>query len=184
MLRSGKKLSVPTDREILEIRFNSDGSAVFARTQEGWAAWDTSGGTSLPSDAPPPSEANFQVPNARAVTSPDGKFRIVDHRQLIDAVSGRVLVTAAHPLNLSDGSRYVWTWTDVELPTIIVWDAASGQQLWTATANDINSKDFLVMEFPDGRVRLSEGAERLVRLVRGFQTRPFDDAAKRTFLHP
>jgi hypothetical protein len=95
-----------------------------------------------------------------------------------------VLVTAAQHLNLSDGSRYVWTWSDVQLPTIIVWDAASGQPLWTATANDMNSEDFLVIEFPDGRVRLSEGAERLVRLVRGFQVRPFDEAAKRKFLHP
>jgi hypothetical protein len=184
VLRSGKKLFVPTDREILEIRLNSDGSAVFARTQAGWAAWDTSSGTSLPADAPPPSEEDFKVPNARAVTSPDGKFRIVDHRQLIDAACGRVLITAANALNLSDGSRYVWTWSNVQLQSIIVWDAASGQQLWTATANDTNSKDFLVMEFPDGRLRLSEGAERQVRLVRGFQTRPFDDAAKRTFLHP
>jgi len=124
------------------------------------------------------------VPNARDVTSPDGKRRIVDQRQLVDAASGRVLATAARPLQFSDGSRYVWTSSDVQLPTIIVWDAASGQQLWTATANDTNATDFLVMEFPDGRVRLSEGTERLLRLVRGFQVRPFDETAKRKFLRP
>jgi len=184
VLRSGKKLFVATDRAILEIRFNPDGSTVFARTQAGWAAWDTSSGTSLPADAPPPSEEDLMVPNARDVTSPDGKRRIVDQRQLVDAASGRVLATAARPLQFSDGSRYVWTSSDVQLPTIIVWDAASGQQLWTATANDTNATDFLVMEFPDGRVRLSEGTERLLRLVRGFQVRPFDETAKRKFLRP
>jgi WD40 repeat protein len=181
VLRSGKKLFVPTDQAILEIRFNPDGSAVFARTQAGWAAWDTSSGASLPSHAPPPSVEDFEMPNAPDVTSPDGKFRIVDQRQLIDAVSGRVLVTAKF-LYFCDGSRYACA--DTDLQAITVWDAASGQQLWTATANDTNSKDFLVIAFPDGRVRLSKGAERLVRLVRGFQARPFDDAAKRRFLHP
>lgn len=184
VLRSGRKLFVPTERAILEIRFTPDGSTVFARTQAGWAAWDTSSGTSLPADAPPPSEEDFKVPNARDVTSPDGKRGIVDQRQLVDAASGRVLVTSARPLQFSDGSRYVWTQSNVQLPTIIVWDAASGQQLWTATANDTNAADFLVMEFPDGRVRLSEGTERLLRLVRGFQVRPFDEAAKRKFLRP
>jgi WD40 repeat protein len=179
VLRSGRKLFIPTDREILEIRFNPDGSAVFARTQAGWAAWDTANGTSLPSDALPPWEEDFEAPDARVVTSPDGKLAIIDQRQLIDTATGRILVTAPH-LRFSDGSRYVWACSD--LRTITVWDAASGQQLWTATANDTNSKEFLVLEFPDGRVRLSEGAERLIRLVRGFQVRRFDAAAERTFL--
>jgi WD40 repeat protein len=179
VLRSGRKLLIPTDREILEIRFNPDGSAVFARTQAGWAAWDTSNGTSLPSDALPPSDEDFEASNPRAVTSPDGKFRIIDRHKLMDVATGRTLVTG-RDLRFSDGSRYVWACSD--LRTIIVWDAASGQQLWTATANDTNGEDFLVLQFPDGRVRWSEGAERLIRLVRGFQARPFDAAAQRTFL--
>lgn len=141
VLRSGKKLFIPTSEKVNAIRFNSDGSAVFALTQTGWAAWDTSSGASLPLNAPPPSEENF-------------------------------------------GSKYVSAESKVDSFTIIVADAASGQQLWTATANDGEGDDFLLMEFPDGRVRLSKGAEPLVRLVRGFEVRPFDDAAKKAFVHP
>jgi hypothetical protein len=184
VLRSGNKRFIPTDRAILEIRFNPDGNVLFARTEAGWAAWNTSNETSLPSDGLPPSEEDLDPLNAPDIASPDGKFRIVDHRRLVDAASGRVLVTAPNPLSFSEGTRYVWTWSNVHRQSIIVWDTASGQRLWTATANDTNSDDFLIMEFPDGRVRLSEGAERLVRLVRGFEVRPFDDAAKRIFLSP
>ena len=74
--------------------------------------------------------------------------------------------------------------TERDAASITAWDAASGQTLWTATANDTNGEDFLLIEFPDGRVRLSESAERMVRLVRGFEVRPFNDAAKPAFVHP
>jgi hypothetical protein len=140
VLRSGKKVFIPTSEKVNAIRFNSDGSAVFALTQTGWAAWDTSSGVSLPLNAPPPDEGF--------------------------------------------GSKYVWDWSKLKPFTIIVSDASSGQQLWTATANDGEGEDFLLMEFPDGRVRLSKSAESLVRLVRGFEVRPFDDAAKKAFVHP
>jgi hypothetical protein len=181
VLRSGKKLFITTSQEVKEIRLNPDGSAVFARTQAGWAGWDTSSGASLTFDTPPPSDEDLRTPSTRDFVSPDGKFRIIDDRQLVDAASGRILVRALN-MNLSDGSRYVWAWSEFE--SIIVWDAASGQKLWTATANDTNGEDFLFLEFPDGRVRLSASAERLVKLVRGFQVRPFDDAAKGAFVHP
>ena len=81
-------------------------------------------------------------------------------------------------------SKYVSAESKVDSFTIIVADAASGQQLWTATANDGEGEDFLLMEFPDGRVRLSKGAEPLVKLVRGFEVRPFDDAARKAFVRP
>jgi hypothetical protein len=181
LLRSGKTLFIPTDHEVLEIRLDVTGTTVFARTQTGWAAWNTSSGTSLPSAGVPPPDADVAIWNARAVTSPDGKIRITDQRQLIDTETGRVLL-ARRNLHLSDGWKYVWA--PLDLRSFAVWDAVSGAELWTATAGDTNSEDFLILKFPDGRVRLSEGAERLVKLVRGFQVRPFDDAARRAFLHP
>lgn len=181
LVRSGKTFFIPTDQQIQEIRLSPSGSAVFARTQAGWSAWDASDGKSLPTGPLPLSEEDFQIWNDRAVTSPDGKFRIIDQRQLVDTATGRILFTALN-LRLSDGWKYVWASSDSR--SITVWDVASGQKLWTVTANDTNDKDFLVVEFPDDRLRLSEGAERLVSLVRGYQVRPFDDVAKRAFLHP
>ena len=94
LLRSGKKLFIPTDQQIQEIRLNASGSAVFARTQAGWSAWDTSDGKSRPSDPLPPPDEDFEVWNDPIATSPDGKFKVVDHRQLVDTATGRILVTA------------------------------------------------------------------------------------------
>ena len=37
------------------------------------------------------------------------------------------------------------------------------------------------MTFPDGRLRATAGAERYVKLVKGFEVRPFDQAARRVF---
>jgi hypothetical protein len=101
-----------------------------------------------------------------------------------DTLSGASIPFKAPPPSDQDsGSRYVWTWSKLEPSTIIVSDAASGQKLWTATANDSNGADFVFLEFPDGRVRLSNSAEPLLKLVHGFQVRPFDDAAKKAFVH-
>ena len=181
VVRSGKTLFIPTDAKALEIRLDVTGNAVFARTQAGWAAWNTSSGMGLPLASVPPADADIEIWNAPAVTSPDGKLRINDQRQLIDTATGRVLLARPN-LHLSDGWKYVWA--PLDLRSFAVWDAVSGEKLWTATAGDTNSGDFLILKFPDGRVRLSEGAERLVKLVRGFQVRPFDETAKRVFLHP
>jgi WD40 repeat protein len=181
LLRIGKKFFIPTDQEVKEIRLNPDGSTVFTRTEAGWAAWGTSNGAHLRTDPIPPSEQDFSALDSRDVISPDGKFRIVHQRQLVDVATGRILLEAPY-LSLSSDSRYVWAASD--LSSISVWDAASGQKLWTATANDGNGEDFLLIQFPDGRVRLSPSAEKLVKLVRGFQVRPFDGAARRAFVRP
>jgi hypothetical protein len=178
VFQSGRSLLIPADREILEIRLGSNGSTVFARTETGWSAWNASSGEKLSSFELPPSDEDVNALVNGAVSSPDGKYQIVNRHDLIEVASGRKLVSFEHPLHFTDGARYVWS------GSLTVWEAASGQRLWTADANEIYSKDFIVMQFPDGRVRLSEGAESKLRLVRGFEVRPFNDAAKRQFVHP
>jgi hypothetical protein len=177
--RSGKKRFIPTGEPVQEIRFDPKGRKVFARMQGHWWAWDTSDGKSLPPDPLPPAGEGWPPWQNRPVPSPDGKFRIDKGRQLVEVATGRILVTARN-LSVSDNWKYAWASSDPR--SIDVWDVATGQKLWTATGNDTNEKDFLVMTFPDGRVRLSRGAERLVRLVRGYEVRPFDAAARRAFV--
>lgn len=182
LIRSGMKIFIPTAQKVKEIRLNHDGRVVFAQTEAGWAAWNTSNRSRLPSRPLPPSENDFSASDSSDANSPDGKFRIVNQRELVDVASGRLLVNADGHLSLSYDSSYVWA--PSRLSGFTVWDAASGQEMWTATANDELGEEFLLIRFPDGRVRLSQGAEKRLKLVRGFQVRPFDDAARQAFVRP
>jgi len=41
-----------------------------------------------------------------------------------------------------------------------------------------------VMVFANGRLRVSPGAEKYVKLVKDFEVKPYDDAARRLFEQP
>lgn len=147
VVRSGTNLFFPTDTEVLEVRLGQDGRRIFARTEAGWSAWDASSATRLASfDVP-------AVPNGTPPGSPGAKLEIVQPSHEVDPCP--------------------------DLPTtsgmsIKRCDAATGRSLWLATAGDgASGRDFLIMQYPDGRVLVSQGAADLVKFVKGFDVRPF-----------
>jgi hypothetical protein len=153
VVQSGRRRFFPTTSEVLEIRLGQDGSQVFARTTAGWAAWEASSGTAISSLVLP------SVPNGTAPSSPGAKIEVVQPSYEIDPCP--------------------------DLPTtsdmaIKLCDAASGRSRWLATANDgAAGRDFLIMQYADGRVLVSEGAADLVKFVRGFDVRPFTEEGAR-----
>ena len=68
---------------------------------------------------------------------------------------------------------------DLFLATFTLRQIATGKTIWSLQGTpDLG----FVMSFSDGRVRISPGAEKYLKLVRGFEVKPFDAAAKRQFL--
>jgi hypothetical protein len=170
VVRSGKELFFPIDAEVSEVRLGADGSKIFARTKDGWSAWDASSGARLSSFAVPVAANEASATRRSRRKSSDGKLEIVKD-QLIETATGRVLVQGQF-LQFSEDSRFVWNTGPIPIQSIRVWEAASGRLLWRAIANDGENPDFLVMQHADGRAFVSEGAEGLVKFVRGFEVRP------------
>lgn len=98
-----------------------------------------------------------------------------------DASSGDKLSSFSLPaaLRFSEDFRSVWSAGPIPVQTIRMWETTSGRLLWQATANDSESQDFLIMQYADGRVLVSEGAENLVKFVRGFEVQPFERPRRR-----
>ena len=68
---------------------------------------------------------------------------------------------------------------DLFLASFTLREIATGKTIWSLQGTpDLG----FVMSFPDGRVRISPGAEKYLKLVRGFAVKPFDANAKRQFL--
>lgn len=195
VLRDGARTFHPTERRISDVRLSSDGLTAFGATEAGWKAWKVDTGETFAGKIEPPA-APPDRDERREEASPDGKFRSVykataDGRgqsMVVDAF-GRAILTIKGKMIFSEDSLHGWSESPTQDQSIVLWDLQTGKRVWTAT-DDIGSaatkddKDVLVMEFPDGRVRLSEGAEKMVRLVRGFHARPFQGDAKRRFLEP
>lgn len=182
VLLGGATKFLPTDRRVTDVRLSADGLDVFGETETGWKAWDVSTGQPLRGEIEPPEASNRR---AERKHSPDGKFRRIavgsegdGRRSRIVDSAGRSVVIIDGEVFFSDDSRHAWSLSTTQEQSIILWELKTGKPLWTATDQDGD----LVMEFPDGRVRLSEGAEKMVRLVHGFDARPFDGAAARRFL--
>jgi hypothetical protein len=64
----------------------------------------------------------------------------------------------------------------------VKYDFATGKRVWKTIPNW--NQDGFHMFLADGRVRYSPGKYRDFRLVRGFEIRPFDAAAARSFVAP
>jgi hypothetical protein len=61
---------------------------------------------------------------------------------------------------------------------ITLREIASGKRVWTIYVTpDLG----FVMTFADGRLRATRGAEKFVELVKGFEVKPYDNAARRLF---
>ncbi|WP_155809410.1 hypothetical protein [Bradyrhizobium sp. URHA0013] len=154
VVRSAKKLFFRTDAEVLEIRLGKDGSKLFARTNAGWSAWDAASSTKLSSFVLPPAP-DETILGRQSNESPSGKGEVVQSAYGFDPCA-----------DLRSTSNM----------SIKLCDVASGRSLWLATASDgAAGREFLIVQFADGRVLVSEGAEDLVKFVNAFDVRPFTD---------
>lgn len=80
---------------------------------------------------------------------------------------------------LTSNNRHVLIKQDLFLASFALREIATGKTIWSLQSTPGLG---FVMSFSDGRVRISPGAEKYLKLVRGFAVRPFDAAAKRQFL--
>ncbi|MFN5721524.1 MAG: hypothetical protein ACK463_44605 [Bradyrhizobium sp.] len=106
--------------------------------------------------------------------SPSGRFIHGQSQAIVDVATGRTLLRTERTGDFSvDGSRLIDGFT--------LRDISTGKALWTLHETPHGG---FVMILADGRVRLSPGAERYITLVRGFEVKPFDDAARKQFELP
>lgn len=106
--------------------------------------------------------------------SPSGRFIHGQSQAIVDVATGRTLLRTERTGDFSvDGSRLIDGFT--------LRDISTGKALWTLHETPHGG---FVMILADGRVRLSPGAERYIKLVRGFEVKPFDDAARKQFELP
>ncbi len=126
--------------------------------------------------------------------SPNGAYRrreVYPHSvfsEIVEARSGKT-VLAERDVHFDEDSLHVWRIGDTDGSSIAYWSLKTGRRLWTATEieEDVARnkwKAFLIVEYPDGKFRLSKGAEKLVRIVDGFKVRPFAPADRARFRKP
>jgi hypothetical protein len=92
-----------------------------------------------------------------------------------DALTGAKLSSFSVPAaTRSEDNRYDGGMGTASTQSLAVRDKASRRLLWQAIASDgAAQRDFLIVQYADGRVLVSDGAEDLVKFVRGFEVRPF-----------
>ncbi|WP_426419863.1 WD40 repeat domain-containing protein [Bradyrhizobium genosp. A] len=128
----------------------------------------------------------------RAPQSPDGRWiavqphdRIPNGSDIVDVVTGRTLLHGEPDPQFATDNRHVLITHGLSSGSFSASFAlrhiATGKTIWSLQGTPNLG---FVMSFSDGRVRVSPGAEKYVKLVRGFEVKPFDEAAKRRFLHP
>lgn len=124
----------------------------------------------------------------RMPQSPDGRW-IAVHRydgisngcDIIDVVTGRTFLHGEPAPQFTADSRHVLIKHGLFSASFALRHIAAGKTIWSLQGSPNLG---FVMTFSDGRVRVSAGAEKYVKLVRGFEMKPFDEAAKRRFLRP
>ena len=120
--------------------------------------------------------------------SPDGRYRLVhqENSELVvirDTRTGKQ-VSFDEKIHFAEDSIHAWSADDEEgSMSVTLWNLRTGRMEWRATeegGDGSYKRAVLVVEFPDGKFRLSQGAEKFVRVVDGFSSRPFTkaDAAK------
>ena len=111
--------------------------------------------------------------------SDDGRWLVDDDGLVFDTWSGKIVAERPGVQHLSNDGRATTRSTD---GTLRSFDLKTDRLLWSVQATK-NIRGY-VMTYPDGCVQVSGGAERYVRLVHGYSSRPFDDAARLAFSKP
>ncbi len=111
--------------------------------------------------------------------SKDGRWLVADDGIIFDSNAGKIAAELHWLKHVTDAGRALTKDGDGSLRTL---DLATGRTLSTLLqAPDGNG---YIVSFADGCVQVSPGAEKFVRLVRGFETRAFDAAARKVFTRP
>lgn len=151
IIRANKRQLLVTEAEVLEIRLGADGSKVFARTKDGWSAWDSANGARL---------SSFSVPAA-----PEDSVR---EARADDPARAQVYVRSLRTFDPCPDLRAA------AFLSLKLCDVASKHALWLATAGETAyGREFLIMRFEDGRVLASDGADDFIKLVKEFDAQPF-----------
>ena len=124
-------------------------------------------------------DSRKQSPNGRFLIgklfdSASGDFKYPG--VVVDVETGRTLLETPAGDFTAD-SRYVIESEGGYAP-ITLREISSGKRVWTLYVTpDLG----FVVTFADGRIRATPGAEKFFELVRGFEVKPYDDAARRLF---
>ncbi|WP_426407279.1 WD40 repeat domain-containing protein [Bradyrhizobium ganzhouense] len=130
--------------------------------------------------------------DVRQNLSADGRFMIVrlDYTasgasrgtNITDIVDGHVVMHLDEfPIQfLSDGAHIIAR--DADFGSFVKYEIATGKRVWTAIPNWRRNGFHMIL--PDGHVRYTPPRADDLRLVRGFDIRPFDAAAAKQFVAP
>lgn len=97
---------------------------------------------------------------------------------VVEVATGRTLLRETSFIDFTADSRHVLSGSPFGGSPFTLQDISTGKRIWSLHGTPNLG---FVMIFSNGRVRASPGAEQYVKLVRGFEVKPFDDAARRQF---
>jgi hypothetical protein len=192
--RSGKQSFIRTRSGPSEVRLSPDARTVYAKVGDQWRAWDVASSVKVAVGTLPaaPSKPERGGDRREDEWTRNHAFRRIDveplnserYRTEVRDASRRVTMAVNARLHLCADSKHGWSEARSRGQGIDYWDLASGRLLWTASdAFAVSGKETgLLVEFADGRVKLSKGAESLVAMVKGFEHRPFDPKRDAVFI--
>ncbi len=194
VLRHGTRRSFPRPAEFSGLALSPNGRWLAASTTKSTSVWSLPEGVLRASKAFEAGEiTNEGVVLERKTwgdedkyhgrqiidASKNGRWLVADEGVVFDARAGRIVAETQGLEHVTDAGRALTKDGDGSLRTL---DLATGRTLSTLLqAPDGNG---YILSFADGCVQVSPGAEKFVRLVRGFETRAFDAAARKVFTRP